>query len=148
MACRGYGLQGILCFLAARQLHKLRLGEGAERPTLIEPVNDVTGAVQAPVKGGVAAKRNFEAVKRAALRKAPSPAARIPYCLKLAVSKTRASATKKPAGEGGFFTVRTVSDYSAGVSAGAATSPPSAGMVITLSAGRAGSPSVAGAVWI
>ena len=58
---------------------ELRLGADAQRTTLIEPVNDVTGAGQAPVKGGVAAKRNFEAVKRAALRKAPSPAALIPY---------------------------------------------------------------------
>ena len=40
----GVRVQGILCFLAARQLHKLRLEEGAERPTLIEPVNDVAGA--------------------------------------------------------------------------------------------------------
>ena len=62
-------MQGILCFLAVRQLHKLRLVEGArrempgghfraERPTLIEPVNDVPGAGQAPGKGGVAAKRS------------------------------------------------------------------------------------------
>jgi hypothetical protein len=48
------------------------------RTPLIEPVNDVTGADKAPVKGGVAAKRSFEAVKRAALRKAPSPASLIP----------------------------------------------------------------------
>ena len=71
-------MRGILCFLAARQHRKLRLGEGATRPTLIEIVDDVTGAGQAPVKGGVAAKRNEEAVKRAALRKAPSPATLFP----------------------------------------------------------------------
>ena len=52
---------------------ELRLGAAAQQTSLIEPVNDVTGAGQAPVKGGVAAKRSFEAVKRAALRKAPSP---------------------------------------------------------------------------
>ena len=48
-------MQGILCFLAERQLRKLRLGAGArrempgghfgaERATLIEIVDDVTGA--------------------------------------------------------------------------------------------------------
>ena len=57
-------MQGILCFLAERQLQKFRLGEGvrrempgghfrAGRPTLIEIVDDVTGAGEAPVRGGV-----------------------------------------------------------------------------------------------
>lgn len=54
-------MRGILCFLAVRQLQKLRLVEGArrempgghfraERPTLIEIVDNVTGADLAPVK--------------------------------------------------------------------------------------------------
>ena len=67
-------MRGILCFLAARQHRKFRLGEGATRPTLIEIVDDVTGAGQAPVKGGVNRKGADEALKRTALRKAPSPA--------------------------------------------------------------------------
>ena len=50
----------------------------AERPTLIEIVDDVTGAGQAPVKGGVNRKGADEALKRTALRKAPSPASLTP----------------------------------------------------------------------
>ena len=52
-------MQGILCFLAERQLWKLRLGEGAIpgmprghygalRATLIEIVDDLTGAGKTP----------------------------------------------------------------------------------------------------
>ena len=69
---------GDIVLFSCASASKLRLGADAQRTTLIEPVNDVTGADPAPVKGGVAAKRSFEAVKRAALRKAPSPAALIP----------------------------------------------------------------------
>ena len=74
---------GDIVLFSCASASEFRLGAGAKRPTLIEPVNDVTGAGQAPVKGGVAAKRNEEAVKRAALRKAPSPAALIPFCRKV-----------------------------------------------------------------
>ena len=47
----------------------------AERPTLIEPVNDVTGAARRLEKEASRRKGADEAIKRAALRKAPSPAA-------------------------------------------------------------------------
>ena len=56
-----------------------RLEEGALRPTLIEPVDDVTGAAGACKRRSLA-KSSEGAVKRTALRKAPSSAALIlPY---------------------------------------------------------------------
>ena len=59
--CLAIGLRtaGDIVLFSGASASKLRLGEGAKRATLIELVNDVTGAGKAPVKGGVAAKRSF-----------------------------------------------------------------------------------------
>ena len=40
---------GDIVLFSCASVSEFRLGAGAKRPTLIEPVNDVTGACQAPI---------------------------------------------------------------------------------------------------
>ena len=77
-AARMSASEDIVLFSCASDSER-RLEEGALRPTLIEPVDDVTGAAGACKRRSLA-KSSEGAVKRTALRKAPSSEALIlPY---------------------------------------------------------------------